>query len=335
MKSPRCSEQLLKNDEAPLRVGVLGCSDIAVRKFIPALAGCRGAVLTAISSRSPARAAGLYPGEACALLDHEQLLAAADIDLVYLSLPNHLHEEWAIRVLGAGKHLICEKPLGLSPESVERMLAFAESKGLLLYENLMFLHHPQHAIIREMVRSGRIGRLRGLRAVFTFPMPRQGDFRLDPCRGGGALHDLSRYPLGAALFHLQGVPASFRGHALYRDGLNTALHGTAITAEDEIFSFAMAFGQQYQSCYELAGDRGLIRLDRAFTTPADLEAKIMVRAGSESSDVFVPPCDHFAGMIEAVARLIRGGGNFHVYHERSRLIARLAREMEEGCGGER
>lgn len=321
--------------EVPLRIGVLGCSDIAARKFIPAVAGCRVAVLTALSSRSAARAAELSPGEDCALLDHEQLLASADIDLVYLSLPNHLHEEWAIRVLGAGKHLICEKPLGLSPEAVERMLAVAESKGLLLYENLMFLHHPQHAVIRGMVENGRIGRLRGLRAVFTFPMPRQGDFRLDPCRGGGALHDLSRYPLGAALFHLQGVPASFRGHALYRDGLNIALHGTAITAQDEIFSFAMAFGQQYQCCYELAGETGLIRLDRAFTTPADLEAKIMVRAGSESSDVSVPPCDHFARMIEDVAGLIRGGENFHIYHERSRLIARLAREMEEGCRGER
>jgi len=320
-------------ERGPLRVGLLGCSDIARRKFIPALAICRGAVLTAISSRLPARAAEFSPDGSCALCSYEELLNSPDVDLVYLSLPNHLHEEWAIRALQAGKHVICEKPLGLSPDSVERMLAAAEESGLLLYENLMFLHHPQHAALKEMVADGVIGRVRSLRTVFTIPLPRCGDFRLDPDRGGGVLQDLSRYPLGTALYHLSGVPRDFRGHSTTRDGLDLAVNGTAVTQSGEIFSYAIAFGQQYQCLYEIAGESGLIRLERAFTTPADLPGSIVVYAGSEVSELSVPPCDQFMRMIDDVAGLVRDGGDFRRFHERSRLVARLAREMEEGCHG--
>ncbi len=316
-----------------LGVGVLGCSDIAGRKFIPALAGCSGGVLAAIASRSKARAEGFAPEGFRGICSHEELLESPHVDLVYLSLPNHLHEEWAIRALRAGKHVICEKPLGLSPESVERMLAAAEENGRLLYENLMFLHHPRHAVVKQLVEGCAIGRVVSLRAVFTIPLPRSGNFRLDPDRGGGALHDLSRYPLGAALYHLGGVPRDFRGHAIRREGLILSVHGTAITPLEEVFTYAIAFGQQYQCHYEMVGERGLIYLERAFTPPADLEATIMVRTGGDTRELTVPPCDQFGRMIEDVAGLIRTGDDFRRFHDRSRLIARLAREMEEGCHG--
>lgn len=318
----------------PLRVGVMGCSDITGRKFLPALSGCRGAVLAAIASRSPEKAAASAPDGTCWASSYEELLSSPGVDLVYLSLPNHLHEEWAVRALEAGKHVICEKPLGLSPDSVGRMLAAAETNGQLLYENLMYLHHPRHAVVKKLVADGAIGRVRSLRAVFTIPLPKSGNFRLDPDQGGGALHDLSRYPLGAALYHLGGVPGDFRGRAISRDGLVLAVHGTAVTPLEEVFTYAMAFGQQYQCSYELVGERGLILLDRAFTPPADQETKIMVRSGSESRELSVPPCDQFGRMIEDVAELIRTGGDFSRVHDRSRLLARLAREMEEGCDGE-
>jgi len=312
---------------------VLGCSDIARRKFIPALTGCGSAILAAMSSRSPEKPSALAPDTPCEFLSHADLLASPRVDLVYLSLPNHLHEEWAIRALEGGKHVICEKPLGLSPDSVERMLAAAEANSRLLYENLMFLHHPQHAVVREIVASGRIGRVRSLRGVFTIPFPGKGDFRLDPAQGGGSLHDQARYPLGAALFHLGPRLGSFRGHASWHDGLNLAVDGTAVAGGGEIFSYSLAFGRQYQCYYEMVGEGGLVHLERAFTTPPDLPGRIRVLVGSDVSEVTVPPCDHFQRMIDEVAALIAGGGDFRRYHDRSRLLARLAREMEEGCHG--
>src|SRR6185369_1159463 len=87
-----------------VRIGILGCSDIARRKFIPALENCRNAVLAAISSRDREKAADLLPGTDCPILTHDELLLDKSVDLIYLSLPNHLHEEWSTRVLEAGKH---------------------------------------------------------------------------------------------------------------------------------------------------------------------------------------------------------------------------------------
>jgi len=316
-----------------LRIGVLGCSDIARRKFIPALLWSRAAVMTAISSRSLAKADRFAGGGDTVAMSHEALLGDPAVDLVYLSLPNHLHEEWAVRALRAGKHVICEKPLGLSAAAVERMTAAAAEHGRLLYENLMFLHHPQHAAVREIVASGSIGRVKSLRAVFGFPVPKRDDFRLDPLQGGGACHDLARYPLGTALYFLAGIPAGFRGHAICRAGLNLAVQGTAVTSADELFFFSMAFGQQYESFYELVGETGRIRLDRAYTTPPDYENRIKLLQGEVENVIIVPPCDHFQTMIEAVAGIIRYRTDFEEYHERSRLLARLAQQLEEGCRG--
>jgi predicted dehydrogenase len=315
----------------PLRVGVLGCSDIARRKFIPALRNCSSAVLAAVAGRNQEKAAG-YAGEHnCRVKTASELLSAPDIDLVYISLPNHLHEEWSIRALESGKHVICEKPLSTSAASVEKMLSAAERSGRLLYENLMFLHHPQHAVVKELLDSGRIGRIVALRSCFGFPFPKNSDFRLDPLQGGGAFHDLARYPLGTARYFLETPPKRFRGHALYRDGLNTALQGTAVTRGEELFSFSMVFGQQYESYYEIVGETGKIRLDRAYTTPADFANRIELLQGGECCEISVPPADHFQKMIEHVCAVVRQGNDYRELHERTGQLARLADEMERGC----
>lgn len=316
---------------AAVRIGVLGCSDIARRKFIPALGNCSAARLAAIGCRSPEKTAGYAAGHFCPAMPPARLLALPDIDLVYISLPNHLHEEWTIRALESGKHVICEKPLALSAASAERMLAAAERNGRLLYENLMFLHHPQHGVVKELIASGRIGRVVVLRSSFGFPLPKSGNFRLDPLQGGGAFNDLARYPLGTALHFLATLPEGFRGHALYRDSLNTGLHGTAVTRGGELFSYSMAFGQQYESYYEVVGETGKIRLDRAYTTPADLAGRIQLVQGDVSSEIQLPPADHFQLMIEHVCALVQQGKGWQELHDRTGLLARLADEMERGC----
>lgn len=277
------------------------------------------------------KAAGISPGTGYETLKHEHLLASPTIDLVYISLPNHLHEEWTIRALQKGKHVICEKPLGLDASSVERMLNHADGQGLLLYENLMYLHHPQHALVKEIIETERIGRIKTLRTVFGIPLPGKGNFRLDPAMGGGAFHDLIRYPLGTALHYLKGDRYRFQGIAMDRNGLNIAMHGTAITSESEMLTFSIAFGQQYESYYEIIGETGKIRIDRAYTLPADLANRIQVTIGDQDSSLIVPPTDHFRLMIEHVCDLINGNSDFRKAHARTRLLARMAEELERGC----
>lgn len=314
-----------------LRIGILGCSDIARRRFVPALLASDHAVLAAVAGRDRSTCADFVPGESYAVLDYDQLVASPVVDLIYISTPNHLHEKWAVRALEAGKHVICEKPLATSLGSAENMLSAAGKRGVLLYENLMYLQHPQHAAVKRCIEQGHIGRITSFRTAFGFPAPPAGNFRLDPAMGGGAFHDLNRYPLSAASYFLQGDAYRFRGISIDRERLNMAMHGVAATSADEAFSFSIAFGQQYESYYEIIGELGKIRVDRAYTTPADLANKVRVLRGGDDASFIVPPADHFLLTINHVAGLIRRCGDFREQHARSLRLARLADAMERGC----
>lgn len=313
-------------------VGILGCSDIARRKFIPALTDCKHARLAALASRDRVRAAMSFPADAAvALLTYHELVCNNAIDLVYVSLPNHLHEEWCIRALEQGKHVICEKPLGLGIGSVNNMLAAADRRDRLLYENIMYLQHPQHRAVKALIATGRIGRILSLRSVFTFPGPAKGDFRLDPACGGGAFHDLNRYPLSAALYFLEGkTHHSIRGIANIKKGLTLSFQADSVTEAAEKFSFLIAFGQPYRSAYEIMGEHGSIRVERAFTTPADMENRIYVMINNRDESFNMPPGDHFLGSIDYACNLIRSG-TWSKEHERTKKLAELAGLFHDQC----
>lgn len=317
--------------EGLIRVGILGCSDISRRKFIPALLQSGQAHLAALASRQRDKAAAIVPVTSATPMTYQELVCDPSIDLVYISLPNHLHEEWSIRALEQGKHVLCEKPLALTPASVVRMLEAADSNGRLLYENLMYLQHPQQWAVKELIMSGRIGRVQSLRSEFTFPGPIKGDFRLDPAMGGGAFHDMNRYPLSAALCFLNGRTHHFlRGSAEVRDGLTLSFQADSITECGERFSFLTAFGRPYSSFYEISGERGSIRVDRAYTPPADMENRVSVTAEGRDESFSVPPNDHFLGTIEHVCSLIRNS-RWGEEHARAGALAELAGMFHDNC----
>lgn len=315
-----------------IRVGILGCSDIARRKFIPALLKSAHASLVAAARRQPGETASyLPPAMPIAQMTYEELICCPDVDLLYISLPNHLHEEWGIRALEQGKHVICEKPLALSAASAGRMLDAAGKQGRLLFENLMYLQHPQHQAVKALIESGRIGTVLSLRSEFSFPGPAAEDFRWNPLMGGGAFHDMNRYPLSAALNFLTGRKHRFsRGSQEIRDGLTMSLQGDSITDAGETFSFLTAFGRQYRSFYTIAGERGFITVERAYTTPAEMENRVTVMAGGRDESFTVPPCDHFLATIEQVCALI-GNGEWGMEHRRAREVAILADMFQDNC----
>jgi NDP-hexose-3-ketoreductase len=317
--------------DTPVRVGILGCSDIARRKFIPALLQSRKANLAAIASmqrNNSAYPAGVGQAE---MSTYQELVCDPAINLIYISLPNHLHEEWSIRALEQGKHVICEKPLGLCSASVRRMLGAAERNRMLLYENLMYLQHPQHAAVKALIATGRIGRILSLRSKFAFPGPAEGDFRLDPASGGGAFHDMNRYPLSAALFFLEGRRHRFIcGSSEVRAGLTLSLQAESITDAGEQFSFLTAFGQPYRSFYEINGEHGSIRVERAYTTPADMDGRVFVTIDGNDESFCVQACDHFLATIEHVCGLIRSG-TWNEEHDRARKLAALAGMFHDNC----
>jgi predicted dehydrogenase len=309
----------------PLGIGILGCADITVRRFLPAVSASNKVSLVALSGRDKHKAALLARQYGCAAMGYWELLHMEQVDLVYLPLPNHLHEEWALAALSQGKHVLCEKPLALNAGSAERILAKAEAAGLLVYENIMYLQHPQHGLIKKMIAGGKIGAITGLQCVFTIPALAAGNFRLDPHQGGGAFHDLNRYPLSAARFFLASdISTITRCEATWKNGMIETMKAEAQTTAGEQFSFYIAFGEPYRSFYEITGTHGTLRLERAFTPSADHECRLEIQCDTGSETRFMPAHNHFLLTIDHVAALIAGNSGFSREHEHARHLAHLA-----------
>src|ERR1051325_4538638 len=126
---------------------------------------------------------------------YDALLADPDIDVIYNPLPNHLHAEWTIKAMAAGKHVLCEKPLALSVDEVEAIKAAAQKYGRVVAEAFMYRHHPQTLKVQELVKSGSLGTLKLIRGSFSFVLTHEGDVRLKPEWGGGSIWDVGCYPI--------------------------------------------------------------------------------------------------------------------------------------------
>src|SRR5271154_6069539 len=153
-----------------VRWGVLGVAKIATQKVIPAMQKGASSEITAIASRTLTKAQ-----ESATVLripkaygSYEDLLADPEIDAIYNPLPNHLHVPWSIRAAEAGKHVLCEKPIGLDPVEVLQLIAARDRSRVRIGEAFMIRVHPQWLRTRELVRSGRIGELRSIIGEFSY-----------------------------------------------------------------------------------------------------------------------------------------------------------------------
>ncbi|MFZ0159846.1 MAG: Gfo/Idh/MocA family oxidoreductase, partial [Kineosporiaceae bacterium] len=179
----------------PVRWGFLGAGYVASRALAPAVHATDGAVLQVVGARDPARAAALEPQRTTA--SYEAVCTADDVDVVYVALPNNDHLPWVLHALGAGKHVLCEKPLGLDAGEVAVMVEEATRAGRLLVEAAWNRWHPRTRRA-EALLAGATGR-RTVRASFTFSGVPAGNYRLDPARGGGALLDVGCYTVAASM----------------------------------------------------------------------------------------------------------------------------------------
>ena len=171
--------------------GFLGAGFVASRGLAPAVHASRGAHLYAVASRDEARSATLEPERVHATYD--SLLADERVDAVYISLSNSQHLEWVTKSLEAGKHVLCEKPLGLNAKETEAMFATASRSGRLLVEAVWGRWHPRFSRMVEVVASGAIGNIEHIETAFTFTSEMTDNYRLNPLMGGGALLDVGCY----------------------------------------------------------------------------------------------------------------------------------------------
>ena len=198
--------------------GLLSTARINER-LIPAIRASEQSELLAVASRSDERAQA-YAKQwdiPRAYGTYEQMLADPAINVVYLSLPNHLHAEWAIKCAEAGKHVLCEKPIAITTEEVDRIAQAAEKNSVIIQEAAMMRFHPQTRYLRELVAKRTIGDVRLIRGVFAFTLENPGDIRLDTSMGGGSLWDLGSYCVSFARTVLQTEPVEVSAYQVNGD----------------------------------------------------------------------------------------------------------------------
>ena len=198
----------MENRTAKVQWGVLSTANIGVKRVIPAiLAGARGSV-AAIASRDSARAAGVAAklGIARSFGSYQALLDDPDIEAVYNPLPNHLHVEWTVKALDAGKHVLCEKPIALNADEAGAIVAARDRSGKRVLEAFMVRFHPQWQRIRALLDAGRIGAVRAIQAAFVFPVFDPNNVRNRADIGGGALYDVGCYPIVTARYVFRSEP---------------------------------------------------------------------------------------------------------------------------------
>lgn len=255
-----------------LRWGVIGTANIGRVAVIPAIQASSNGVLLAIASRDEGKARKF--AEASGVPRHfgsyEALLADADIDAVYVPLPNSLHKEWTIKAAEAGKHILCEKPLAPSAAECREMAKAAEVNSVTLMEAFMYRFHPRTQRVLEMVQDGRLGELRMIRSTFTFRLQRPDDIRLNPELGGGALMDVGCYCVNVSrtLAAAEPVAVQAAGH-WGAHGVEEQLAGTLFFAGGLIAQFDCALTMERCEGYEVAGTEGYLRVPSAFLPGTD------------------------------------------------------------------
>ena len=181
----------------PIRWALLGAGWISRRAIAPAIHSAQGAVLEVVAAREMSRARALTPRRG-ALDDYRAAIHDPDIDAVYIALSNDGHLPWAVEALQAGKAVLCEKPLGLNASEARAMRDVADETGGLLVEATWNLWHPRTARAAALLASDAIGPVTAISGAFVFDGVDEGNYRLDPALGGGALLDVGCYPLTGA-----------------------------------------------------------------------------------------------------------------------------------------
>ena len=293
-----------------LRWGILGPGRIAGR-LAPAIATSARGRLAAVASRDPERASAFAATHGIPRVhgSYEALLADPEIDVVYIAVPNHLHAEWTIRALEAGRHVLCEKPLALSVDEVDAIASASRRTGRIAMEAFMYLHHPQIKRAVELARSGAFGRLELVTGTFSFFLARTEDPRIEPTMGGGSLWDVGCYPVSmarriageepdwvgaCARFDERGVDRTFIGQLHFPGGL--------------LAQFDSGFAAPDRERIEIVGSDATLVLETPFKPAPDgaLPALVVWRGRSPEA-VEVESVDQYRAEVDDLGSAILDG----------------------------
>ena len=283
-----------------VRWGILGTGNINER-FLRHAREARNAEFVAVGSRTPERARAFASqfGFSRAYGSYEELLADPQVDVVYINVPNGLHHEWSVRAMGAGKHVLCEKPYSRRAADVVEAFDIAEAGGLLLMEGFMWRHSPQVRLFVELLP--KVGEIQAVRATFSFVIADRGDVRLRPDLDGGSLMDIGCYCISGIRLAMGREPD--RVHAeqfIGESGVDERFFGLLHFSGDVSASLVTSFHSSHASL-EVIGREGTL----VFPQPWPGTATALLLNGEEIS---VTPDDNYRLEVENLSDAIRGDG---------------------------
>lgn len=295
----------------PLRIGILGCANIA-RQFTAAVAPGKWGRIEAVASRNAENAAAF--AAACGIARHhgsyEDLLADPAIDTVYIPLPNTMHAEWAIRAARHGKHVLCEKPLATSRADAVAMFAAAREAGVMLLEAYPYWFQPQTRDMLNLLHGGAIGEVRLMQASFGFALQNpEGNIRLNPHLGGGALLDAGSYPLSLIRMVMGCAPARVTAHARSAaTGVDIGMMATLEYRDGRYAQMSCAMDVANHRRATIMGTQGTIETEYINHPSVEVPSQLRVRRGVANTipfeEIHSAPGSGFAYCVEAFARAV-------------------------------
>jgi NDP-hexose-3-ketoreductase len=296
-----------------MRLLILGYSSIAERRVIPAAAKVAAIDEISIASKSRPQP-NAWPKAGRFFDDYEAALRESDPDIVYLSLPNAMHEHWVMKTLAAGKHVIVDKPAMMALEAAERAVQEARRNNRILAEATVFGFHPAFEALAEFLAEN--GPLNCVDAQFIIPPLPIANFRNHAELGGGCLLDMGPYAAGTMRILGGGSPphiAALAGGRHPETGVDMGFSVQARLANGGIFSGHFSFEGEYQNRLLIVARSGSVIIERVFSPPADHRMEWRRRVRNVESVVTFEVADTFARFLESVARAIASGDHegFH------------------------
>ena len=280
-----------------IRLGILGCSEIAFRRFMPASRKVEGLKVVAVAEEydrtklpSFCETYGIEGAES-----FDDIISRTDIDAVYVPQPPAFHYKWAKKALEAGKHVLVEKPSTTSPAASSDLVDAARRNNLALHENYMFQYHSQITEIQKMISSGAIGDIRLYSAQFGFPMRSSNDFRYVKELGGGALLDAGGYTIKLASI-LLGDSVKVESACLNGlSGFEVDMYGNARLTNDggQVMNIAFGMDCSYRCSLEVWGSTGRLYTNRIFTAPDGFEPTVFIETNEGTEEIRLPSDSSF------------------------------------------
>jgi predicted dehydrogenase len=294
-----------------IRWGVLSTAKIGREKVIPATQRSELGSVAAIASRDLAHAKEVAEklGIERAFGSYDELLSDPHVDAVYIPLPNHMHVPWSLRAIAADKHVLCEKPIGLSVIEAEELANGAAARPhLKVMEAFMYRFHPQWQTARQLVRDSRIGELRTTHTQFSYYNDDPLNIRNQPGMGGGALMDIGCYAISLSRFLFGGEPARVMAHSEL-DPVTQIDRLTSAVLEFAAGTATFTCGTQiapYQRV-NIFGTSGRLEIEIPFNAPSDRPCRIWRQIAAEfgsAEEIRFDVCNQYTLQADAFARAI-------------------------------